>query len=181
LAVLRPFIHRDEPEQALVAVALPSAPGIFVIEPDGTIRSQFANSSVVAVSERLVPHPTYRLIATYGVDGKLSVLPFDFCEVLVQYDCNQALLGVPVDSLLAKRPTSVHWCGMSTFALGVTWPQTYWTKSSESALLVLSLEHCFTALSRAHLKGSGANNSANTVTEGGGTNVSSILHQLGRR
>ncbi|CAK9112391.1 Protein VACUOLELESS1 (Vacuolar protein sorting-associated protein 16 homolog) [Durusdinium trenchii] len=157
VTVLRPFVSRDNPELAHIVLANPSRAGIVVVEGDGVVRSQFAVSQGVATSLMLVPHPTYRLIASYGMDGVLSVLPMDFCEVLVQHNCHNALQGMMRMTSLARTvPQNVLWCGLSTFALCVTWAEAPWAGPLNTGSLILSMEHKFDLLSRAHLKGSEA-------------------------
>ncbi|GBG29036.1 Vacuolar protein sorting-associated protein 16-like [Hondaea fermentalgiana] len=91
ISVLRPFVSRDDPGRATIVVGNPSRAGIIAVESGGTMRSQFALSDEVSRSLFLVPHPTYRLIASYGEDGVLSVLPMDFCQVLVRHDCSHGM------------------------------------------------------------------------------------------
>jgi len=154
VTVLRPFVSREEPEAASFLLANPSMAGVIVVESDGTVRSQLALSSAVERSLCLIPHPTYRLIASYGEDGVLSVLPFDFCQVLITHDCRKEFAST--NQRMPNAPQSVYWCGLSTFALCLTWFEPAWTGPNKTGTLVVSLENRFSLLSSAHLKGSDA-------------------------
>lgn len=152
ISVLRPFVSREDPGMATIVVANPSSAGMIAIESDGIVRSQFALSHDVSKSKWLVPHPTYRLLASYGEDGVLSVLPMDFCQVLVRHDCT--LISTP--GMRPPSPASVRWCGLATFAICITWPEAPWSGPQHTGVLLLSMEHEFEMLSAAHLRGSSA-------------------------
>lgn len=173
VTVLRPLFNVESASSAPICVGNPSRAGIVVVESDGQVRSQFAmggsnigansdtkstaaQTKTMAVSHVLAPHPTLGLIASYGVDGELCVLPLDFCQVLVRHDCQSELERTSADAWRGIRlPSSVVWCGTSTFALAAMWSQdTPWSGKTNSGLLMLSMEHQSALLSRALMYGS---------------------------
>lgn len=179
ISVLRPMFNVENAESAQICIANPSRAGVIVVEPDGQLRSQFANDdSRIAASHILVPHPTLGLVASYGMDGSLSVLPLDFYQVLAKYDCQGELERTSADAWRGIRlPASVQWCGTSTFALAAMWSHdTPWSSKRDAGLLVLSLEDKGPLLSKALMYGSSAVDSIRepSVTGRDATSSSSI-------